>query len=143
MIAGVVTLTDPAMHTHAQQQHADERSGPPSDWGGEERRNKPWKAAEVRLTDETIQYLEEKFANAVREGIAAAITEDTAEKFWGAGLTVLQKQAAAHTGRFVIGSLWGVVRRIAFFLLIGGLVYAFGGWGALAALFKALFHSGS
>lgn len=123
--------------------HAPRDDHQHSGWNGEERRNKPWKAAEVRLTDETIRYLEEKFANAVREGISSAMTEETAEKFWAAGLTVLQKQAAAHTGRFILGSLWGVSRKILIFLMIGGIVYAVGGWGALAALFKALFHPGS
>lgn len=97
---------------------------------------------EVRLTDETISYLEEKMAKAVREGITAAINEENATKFWAAGLSVLQKQASEHAGRFVIGGLWGLTRKLMLFTMLGGAVYAFGGWSALAAFAKLLF-SGS
>lgn len=111
-------------------------------WDGGERRSNPAKAAEVRLTEQTLEYLEQKIAQAVREGIKGAITEDTATAFWGAGITLLQKQAAAHTGRFVLGGLGALVRKVAVFVVIGGVVYALGGWGALATLFKALFSAG-
>ena len=99
-------------------------------------------AAEVRLTDETIQYLREQMKTAVSEGIASAINEETAEAFWSAGLTVLQKQAQQHAGRFVIGGLWGLARKLGLFLMLGGIVYAVGGWSALAGLAKTIF-SGS
>lgn len=97
---------------------------------------------EVRLTDETINYLNERIAEAVARGIKGAITEDTAKAFWSAGFTVLQDQAAEHAGRFVIGGLWGLARKVSMFLILGGVVYAIGGWAGLAALFKALFSSG-
>ena len=100
------------------------------------------RATEVRLTDETIQYLEDRIASAVGTGIKAAMTEDTAAAFWAAGLSVLQKQATQHAGRFVLGGLVGVVRKLGLFLTLGGIVYAMGGWSALAALFKVLFQSG-
>lgn len=116
--------------------------GDPSEWSGVEQRKNPQRVAEVRLTDETIEYLEQKIAQAVRDGIAGAITEDTAAKFWGAGLAVIQKQAAAQTGKFVLSGLRGLLSKGFLFLLVGGLVYAVGGWSALAGLFKALFHSG-
>lgn len=102
----------------------------------ERRRSSP---AEVRLTDETIEYLETRIAAAVGQGIKGAMTEETAAAFWLAGLTVLQKQASQHAGRFVLGGLWGLVRKASLFFMLGGVVYALGGWGALAALFKALF----
>jgi hypothetical protein len=98
--------------------------------------------AEVRLTDETGEWLEQKMAAAVREGIKGAMTEETAAAFWAAGLTVLQKQATQHAGRFVLGGLWGLMRKASLFLTLGGIVYAIGGWSALAALFKTLFSSG-
>ena len=98
--------------------------------------------AEVRLTDETIAYMEERIAAAVGSGIKSAMTEDTAAAFWAAGLSVLQKQATQHAGRFVLGGLVGVVRKLGLFLTLGGIVYAMGGWSALAALFKILFQSG-
>lgn len=98
--------------------------------------------AEVRLTDETIAYMEERIAAAVGSGIKSAMTEDTAAAFWAAGLSVLQKQATQHAGRFVLWRLVGVVRKLSLFLTLGGIVYALGGWSALAALFKGLFQGG-
>lgn len=102
----------------------------------ERRRNPP---AEVRLTDETIEYMETRIASAVQSGINNAMTEGTAATFWAAGLHVLQKQASEHAGRFVIGGIWSLMRKASLFMMLGGLVYALGGWAALAALFKAIF----
>ena len=100
-------------------------------------RRKP--VAEVRLTDETIAYLEERIAAAVGDGIKTAITEDTAVAFWSAGLAALQKQATQHAGRFVLGGIWGLLRKASLFFMLGGVVYAVGGWAALAALAKTIF----
>ena len=100
-------------------------------------RRKP--VAEVRLTDETIAYLEERIAAAVGNGIKTAITEETAVAFWSAGLAALQKQATQHAGRFVLGGIWGLARKASLFFLLGGIVYAVGGWAALAALAKTIF----
>lgn len=95
--------------------------------------------AEVRLTDETVEYLEKRIAAAVGEGIKTAMTEETVAAFWAAGLHALQKQASEHAGRFVLGGMWGLMRKASLFMMLGGLVYALGGWSALAALFKAIF----
>lgn len=100
-------------------------------------RRKP--VAEVRLTDETIAYLEERIAAAVGNGIKTAITEDTAVAFWSVGLAALQKQATQHAGRFVLGGIWGLLRKASLFFMLGGIVYAVGGWAALAALAKTIF----
>lgn len=100
-------------------------------------RRKP--VAEVRLTNETIAYLEERIAAAVGDGIKTAITEDTAVAFWSAGLAALQKQATQHAGRFVLGGIWGLLRKASLFFMLGGIVYAVGGWAALAALAKTIF----
>ena len=95
--------------------------------------------AEVRLTDETIAHLEERIVAAVGDSIKAAITEDTAVAFWSAGLAALQKQATQHAGRFVLGGIWGLLRKASLFFMLGGIVYAVGGWAALAALAKTIF----
>lgn len=97
----------------------------------------------VRLTDKTLEHLENLMASSVRRAIRESLTEDTAELFWGAGLKVLQRQATDHAGRFVLGGLWGLVRRAGMFLTLGGIVYAIGGWSALAGLAKTLFSQGS
>lgn len=106
--------------------------------------NSPTNAQEpssaVRLTDTTLAHLEGLMASAVQKGISDAMTEATAEKFWAAGLNVLQKQATQHAGRFVIGGLTGLLRKASLFLLLGGAVYAVGGWSALAGLFKTIFN---
>lgn len=100
-------------------------------------RRKP--VAEVRLTDETIAHLEERIVAAVGDGIKTAITEETAVAFWSAGLAALQKQATQHAGRFVLGGIWGLLRKASLFFMLGGIVYAVGGWAALAALAKTIF----
>lgn len=95
--------------------------------------------AEVRLTEETITYLEQRMRVAVSEGIKGAMTEQTAEAFWAAGFKVLQEQAAKHTGRFVLGGLWGLARKVMVFMLLGWIVYMIGGWALLAKFWHALF----
>lgn len=107
-------------------------------WPRPERRSQP-PVQEVRLRPETIAHLEERIAQAVRDGIRGSMTEDTASAFWGAGLAMLQKQATQRAGQIVIGGLWGLMRRIMLFLFLGGLVYSVGGWSALATLFKTVF----
>lgn len=97
----------------------------------------------VRLTDKTLAHLETLMAASVRRAIHESLTEETAERFWGAGLRVLQKQATDHAGRFVIGGIWGLMRRASMFLVLGGVVYAIGGWSALAGLAKTIFSQGA
>ena len=96
----------------------------------------------VRLTDTTLAHLESLMSKSVQNGIREALDEDAAERFWAAGLIVLQRQATDHAGRFVIGGLWGLIRKASMFLVLGGVVYAIGGWGALAGLFKTIFSQG-
>lgn len=95
--------------------------------------------SEVRLTEATFVELESRIALAVQTGIKGAITEETAAQFWLAGFDALQHHAAEHAGRFVLGGLWGLVRKLSLFLALGGVIYAVGGWSALAALAKTLF----
>ena len=96
-------------------------------------------ATQVSLTESALQEISERVATAVREGIKGAMTEETAAAFWAAGLAVLQKQATQHAGRFVLGGLWGMARQASLFFMLGGIVYALGGWAALAALAKTIF----
>ena len=96
-------------------------------------------ATQVSLTEPALQEISERVSPAVREGINGAMTEETAAAFWAAGLAVLQKQAAQHAGRFVLGGLWGMARKASLFFMLGGIVYALGGWAALAALAKTIF----
>lgn len=103
----------------------------------------PVTPVEVRLTKETLDYLDKRIEVAVQSGIRSAMTEDTAKLFWSAGLSVLQDQASTHAGRFVLGGLWGLVRKVSMFLMLGGIVYAIGGWAALLKLWHVIFASGT
>lgn len=107
--------------------------------GAERRAQRP---AEVRLTDETIDYIEAKMQRAVEQALQKALTEETARAFWAAGLGVLRSQATQQAGRMVLGGLRGLLGRGAMFLLLGSIVYAIGGWALLAKLAKALFSTG-
>lgn len=89
------------------------------------------------------QDMEQAITNAVQRGIREAVTPELAEAFWAAGLNMLQKQATAHAGRFVIGSIFGLMKRVSIFIIIGLLVYSVGGWSALANFFKILFFQGT
>lgn len=94
---------------------------------------------EVRLTEATVDYLEAKMRTAVADGIRAAMTEEDAQRFWSAGFTMLQKQAAQKTGLFVGVLVLSFFKKVGMFLVLGSIVYAVGGWAGLAALFKAIF----
>ncbi|MBV7454311.1 hypothetical protein KW843_07500 [Acidovorax sp. sif1233] len=108
-----------------------------NEFAGPDRR----KPAEVRLTQETIDYMTLLFQQAVAEGIKSAVTEDMAARVIAAGLTALQRQATEHAGRVVMGGIVGLARKGALFMLLGGLFYAIGGWSALAKLAKFLFSA--
>lgn len=95
--------------------------------------------AEVRLTDETLTYMEKLMQKAVQDGLTKAMTEQNAEAFWTAGFKVLQEQAARHTGRFVLGGMVGLFRKLLVFAFLGSIVYMIGGWTLLAKFWQSLF----
>jgi len=98
---------------------------------------------EVGLSDTTMGEIGEVVASAVKQAITESMNTENAKVFWVAGIEVLQQQASEHAGKFVLGGLMGLVRKTLFFLIAGGMIYALGGWSALAAFFKAIFGSGS
>jgi hypothetical protein len=100
------------------------------------------KVEEVRLREETLEHLQGVMREAVREGLREAVNDEAIERFWLGGVKLVQKQAAQHAGQFVLGGLWGIARKAGVFLILGGVVYAVGGWTALAALVKTMFSTG-
>lgn len=92
------------------------------------------KANEVSMME-----LHQIIGSAVQTGIGSAMTEQNAEQFWKAGVAVLQKQATKHAGEFVLGGLFGFIKKGLFFVALGLAVYSLGGWSALAATYKAIF----
>lgn len=69
-------------------------------------------------------------------------TEENMQIFWSSAFDVLQSKAQTHTGKFVFSSLSGILRNLLLFVLIGSLVYAFGGWTALATFAKSVLPHG-
>lgn len=100
--------------------------------------NKPEQPLEVRLTDATIDYLEERLEECMRRAIKQSINDESARLFWEAGINVLRKEAAQHTGRFVLGGLRAIAARVTMFVILGSVVYAIGGWAGLAKLWQFL-----
>ncbi|CDN87334.1 hypothetical protein BN948_01754 [Hydrogenophaga intermedia] len=96
---------------------------------------------EVRLTESTLAYIDERVALAVEKGIGKAMNHENAKAFWMAGLDVLRTEAQDHAGRIVIGGIRGLISKAFTFLVLGGIVYAVGGWSALGRLWSFLFHS--
>lgn len=68
-------------------------------------------------------------------------TRANMEVFWGTAFEVLQDKAQEHTGKFVVASIGGLLRKLTVFLVLGGLVYIFGGWSALVGFFKSISSS--
>lgn len=97
---------------------------------------------EVRLRKETLEHMQELMRDAVRDGMRELVTPEAMEQFWSSGFQMLQKEATRHAGRFVLGGLAGLLKKASLFVLLGGIVYAVGGWSALATLAKALFSHG-
>ena len=102
------------------------------------------------LTDEVTQLrgeirddaemMQSSIRSAVAEGIRDVLKdEQTLEAMWASAFGQLQIQARAKTGEFILGGLWAVLTKAVMFLALGYLVYLFGGWTALSALWKALF----
>ena len=96
---------------------------------------------EVRLTQETIDYLDERITSAVREGIKSAVNKQTAREFWSAGIEMAQEKAAERTGQLVIGGVKALFVRGMFFLVLGSNVYAIGGWSMVAKVWSYFFPS--
>lgn len=103
-------------------------------------------AAQVALTEESRLMLKamlrDEMRVAVAEGVRAAMTQEAAVEFWATGLDVLQKQAAQAAGGWVMTGLGALFRKVALFALLGGLVYALGGWSALVGFAKLLAAGG-
>lgn len=113
-----------------------------TNYDGEERRKIP-QIVETRMSradmDELVERLTEAQAASIASGIKAAVTDEVALKFWMSGIRALQEHAAEHTGRWLLGGVWAVVQKLMLFMLLGGVVYAIGGWSALAKVWHVIF----
>ncbi len=95
--------------------------------------------AEVRLTEETVQYLQKTMQEAVSTGMRKVIEDrEVIGEFWSEAFEILRDRAQKQTGRMVLWSLRGILSRLAQFLTLGLIVYMAGGWTALAKSAQAL-----
>ena len=98
---------------------------------------------EVRLADETMEYLHRQMRKAVREGIAdalhQAITPERAREFFAVGVEVLREEASKHTGRFVLDGLMAAAKKAFWIALFVLAVYSLGGWSLVKTLAAAIF----
>lgn len=72
-----------------------------------------------------------------RSIVAAASSPDT----WAAAVAGARQATEKHAGRWLVGSVWSVVRKGIVIVTLGMLIYSFGGWSALAGMFKAMVGS--
>jgi hypothetical protein len=75
---------------------------------------------------------------AVAEGVSGAMTDANAQKFVRSMWAEAQKMAAEKSVEVAGGAIKALLKRALLFLFLGSLVYAVGGWSALAALAKFL-----
>jgi hypothetical protein len=91
------------------------------------------------LSDSELGELDTLMRRSVANGIREVVQDpEVLEAFWGGAATVLQRTARERTGGFVLGALGGLLSRVWLFVLLGGIVYALGGWSALGKLWASL-----
>jgi len=97
---------------------------------------------QVEISDETRLLLEDmvekRMRSAVADGIATAMTHENARLFMRSLLAEAQQLATEKTGQVVGSAVMALVKRGILFVFLGSIVYALGGWSALAALLKFL-----
>lgn len=102
---------------------------------------------QMAMTDESrvllADLMENRMRIAVAEGIAAAMTEEAAERFWTKGIEVLQRQAAERTGRFLLGGLAAALKKAGWVAIFVLAVYSVGGWSLLKAMWGAIINKGT
>lgn len=77
----------------------------------------------------------EDIAAALRGAIAQAASSP---ETWAAAVSGMRQATERNAGRWLIGGVWAVARKVLVITALGMLVYSVGGWSALAGLFKAV-----
>ena len=92
---------------------------------------------EVKLSEATMERLRAEMRQAVAAGLTDALDDKMAIKFWLAGLHVLQENATAQTGRFILDGAWYALRRAFWVGLAFLALYMVGGWSVVKSLWIA------
>jgi hypothetical protein len=94
------------------------------------------------LSDETrillAHMVRDEMRLAIADGISAAMTDETAERFWSKGLEVLQKQAQRKAGEFLLEGVGAAIKKAAWITLIVAAVYTLGGWHLAKSVWASL-----
>lgn len=102
--------------------------------------------AQVALTEESRLLLQamlrDEMSIAVAEGIAAAMTDEAAERFWNKGIEVLQRQAQAKAGRFLLDGTLAAMKRLLWVGVFVVVAYSMGGWTLVKAIWAAITPKG-
>lgn len=98
----------------------------------------------AHLSDSALAELRELTQQAVAEGIKQGIREaiedeEIVSAYWSKGIAVAKRTARDQAGAILFSSLGEIFKRVAQFAMLGMLVYAVGGWSALAGFIKVLF----
>lgn len=97
---------------------------------------------QVALTEESrvllTAMLRDEMADSFSRGLKDAMTSDNARQFVRTMLAEAQEMATERTGRIVGNAVLALARRALLFIFLGSIVYALGGWSALASLMKFL-----
>ena len=96
----------------------------------------------VLLTGIIRNEIRDELRIAVAEGIAAAMTDEAAERFWSKGLDVMRRQARQKAGGFLLEGVLAGGKKL---LWIGAFllaVYSIGGWTLLKTVWAAIVPKG-
>lgn len=86
--------------------------------------------------------MQRSIADGVASGMrSVAEDEDLFDLLTSRTTAAFKRSATRASGEFVVDSVKGLAKRIAWFVVLGALVYSLGGWAGLAALWKTISHS--
>jgi hypothetical protein len=95
------------------------------------------------LTEESrvllVGLIRDEMQAAVADGIRDAMTPEAARLFWSVGLDMVQEQARMKAGRFVLDSMWTMLRKGFWVAVVVTAIYSIGGWALVSGLWKAAF----
>lgn len=84
-----------------------------------------------------------RMSRMVTEAVAAGIKQAASDpELWAVALVAMRKRAAASTGNLILDAGVGLLKRAAWWIVIALGLYSVGGFGAIAAMFKAYAAAG-
>lgn len=106
------------------------------------RASKAANVVQTAMTEESrlllVSMIRDEMRTAVAEGISTALTD---EQIWRTIVAAIQEAAIERTGKFVLGGLSTVLKKLGWLILGLLALYAIGGFAALKAAWVALFRN--